>query len=152
VFSITLLLTNSTASLDSLTFEPAWTVVAHPLTILGAAALAVGAAAVERRLENAPEFALGLLLGMLTVLASVGLNCAVLVLGGVQHWTLLPLGLLVAHLPIAVGEGIVLGFTVGFLARVKPAMLGIQGSEMSAFVPGEAFAKQQAANERVGVN
>jgi hypothetical protein len=30
----------------------------------------------------------------------------------------------VAHLPIAVIEGIILGFTVGFLARVKPALLG----------------------------
>jgi hypothetical protein len=32
--------------------------------------------------------------------------------------------LLIAHLPLAVLEGVVLGFTVGFLARVKPAMLG----------------------------
>ena len=31
---------------------------------------------------------------------------------------------LIIHLPIAVIEGIVLGFTVGFLVRVKPELLG----------------------------
>ena len=48
------------------------------------AALALAAAAVwlERRLENRPEFPLGLLLGELTVLATVGLNFLVLVWGG----------------------------------------------------------------------
>jgi hypothetical protein len=54
----------------------------------------------------------------------VALNCAVLILGGEQHWPVPPLVLLVAHLPIAVLEGIVLGFTLGFVAKVKPEMLG----------------------------
>jgi hypothetical protein len=30
----------------------------------------------------------------------------------------------VAHLPVAVIEAFIVGFTVGFLARVKPEMLG----------------------------
>ena len=33
-----------------------------------------------------------------------------------------------AHLPFAVIEGVILGFVVGFLARVKPEMLGIRRS------------------------
>src|SRR5262249_31919876 len=39
-------------------------------------------------------------------------------------WELLALAFLVVHLPIAVMEGVVLGFTVGFLARVKPELIG----------------------------
>jgi hypothetical protein len=31
----------------------------------------------------------------------------------------------VAHVPVAAVEGVVLGFTVGFLARVKPELLGL---------------------------
>ena len=33
--------------------------------------------------------------------------------------------LVIAHLPFAVVEGVILGFVVGFLAKVKPEMLGI---------------------------
>jgi hypothetical protein len=33
--------------------------------------------------------------------------------------------LFVAHLPLAVVEGFVLGFVVSFLARVKPELLGL---------------------------
>jgi hypothetical protein len=33
--------------------------------------------------------------------------------------------LVIAHLPFAVIEGVILGFVVGFLAKVKPEMLGI---------------------------
>ena len=41
------------------------------------------------------------------------------------QWRTVGLAVFVAHLPIAVVEGIVLGFTVGFLAKVKPEMLGL---------------------------
>jgi cobalt/nickel transport system permease protein len=123
VFSVTLLQTNSLASVESLALETAWQRTIHPATLTAAFALAALAAVVERRLENAPEFALGLLVGGLTVLVTVALNCAVLILGGEQHWPVPPLVLLVAHLPIAVLEGIVLGFTLGFVAKVKPEML-----------------------------
>jgi ABC-type Co2+ transport system permease subunit len=129
VFSVTLLQANSLGALEELAIEPAWQRTLHPVTLALALAAALMAAMLERRLENAPEFSLGLLIGALTVMASVGLNCAVLVLGGERvdgalpgRWV--PLALLVAHLPIAVFEGIVLGFTLGFLAKVKPEMLG----------------------------
>jgi ABC-type Co2+ transport system permease subunit len=124
VFSVTLLQTNSLGSVEALTLEAAWQRALHPVTVAAALALAMAAAVLERRLENAPEFSLGLLIGGLAVLASVGLNCAVLILGGEQHWPVPPLILLVAHLPIAVLEGVVLGFTLGFVAKVKPEMLG----------------------------
>jgi hypothetical protein len=82
------------------------------------------AAWVERRLENAPEFSLGLLIGETSVLATAFLICLVLLWGGEEDWHALALLVFVVHLPIAVIEGIILGFTVGFLAKVKPEMLG----------------------------
>src|SRR5205823_3017299 len=89
-----------------------------------ALALSFLAAGAERRLDNAPEFPLGLLVGMGTVLATTALNALVLLWGGAEDWHTIVLLVFVAHLPIAVIEGVVLGFTVGFLARVKPEMLG----------------------------
>jgi cobalt/nickel transport system permease protein len=78
----------------------------------------------ERRLENAPEFPLGLLVGETSVLATVLVQCLVLVGGSNEDWPSLVLLSIVPHLCIAVIEGAVLGFTVGYLARVKPEMLG----------------------------
>jgi cobalt/nickel transport system permease protein len=87
---------------------------------LGLAALAVWA---ERRMENAPEFPIGLLVGEIGVLATLLLNAIALGWGGHEDWHVLAQLVFVAHLPIAVVEGIVLGFTVGFLIRVKPEMV-----------------------------
>lgn len=100
------------------------TLTIHPAVLVGVLVLAVAAAWLERRLENRPEFPLGLLVGEFAVLATTFLNAAVLVWGTREDWRLVALGVFVAHLPIAVIEGIVLGFTVSFLARVKPEMLG----------------------------
>jgi cobalt/nickel transport system permease protein len=85
---------------------------------------AVGAAWLERSLDTSPEFPLGLLVGELSVLATVALHCGVLILGGESNWQVWAMIDLIVHLPIAVIEGVVLGFTVGFLARVKPELLG----------------------------
>jgi cobalt/nickel transport system permease protein len=96
----------------------------HPLTLLIACAIGVAAAVLERSLDHAPEFPLGLLVGELSVLATVILHCTVLIVGGSEDWQVWALIDLIVHLPIAVIEGLVVGFTVGFLARVKPQMLG----------------------------
>ncbi len=104
--------------------EPALHVVLHPATLAVALALAGGAAWVERRLENAPEFPQGLLVGELAVLATVLLLCVVLRLGGADFGETPPLVLAVLYLPLAAIEGVIVGFTVGFLARVKPELLG----------------------------
>jgi cobalt/nickel transport system permease protein len=123
VFSIVLLCSNRVSQLDHLDAGPARAVTLHPLTLAAAGLLAVLAALVERRLDHAPEFALGLLVGGVVVLATMALNCAVLLWGGQEDWHTLALLTFVAHLPVVVVEGIVLGFTVGFLVRVKPEML-----------------------------
>lgn len=95
-----------------------------PLSLGSALALGMLVAWFDRKLENGPEFPLGLLIGESTVLLTVLLNCCVLAWGGYEDWTTLAEWIFAAHMPIAVVEGLVLGFTMGFLARVKPEMLG----------------------------
>lgn len=125
VYSVTLLLTALDLSLaDDVLF--------HPTTLTGALVLSWGAVWLERRLENRPEFPLGLLLGELTVLATVGLNFLVLVWGGETNFFVPALIVALTHLPLAVVEGVVVGCTVGFLARVKPAMLGLPQPAISS--------------------
>lgn len=129
IFSVVLLCTNPVSQLITLQTEAAVRWTFHPLTLLTALVFAALAAWGERRLENAPEFPLGLLIGEISVLATLVLNGLVLLWGGQEDWHSLVLLVLVAHLPIAVIEGIVTGFTVGFLVRVKPEMIGWVAAE-----------------------
>jgi ABC-type Co2+ transport system permease subunit len=124
VYSVTLLCTNHIGQHIRPDTEWANFLTFHPLCLAAALLLAGLVAWGERRFENAPEFPLGLLVGEIAVLATILLNCLVLIWGGQEQWDTLALVLFIAHLPIAVVEGIILGFTVGFLVRVKPEMLG----------------------------
>jgi cobalt/nickel transport system permease protein len=124
VYSVTLLCTNSLRQTTPTDVTVANAISFHPLTLAAAALLSALVMYAERRLENAPEFALGLLIGEVTVLATVALNLLALLWGGETDWRTPALIMLVVHLPIAVIEGVVVGFTVGFLARVKPELLG----------------------------
>jgi cobalt/nickel transport system permease protein len=76
-------------------------------------------------------FAMGLVVGMSATLASTVLNCLVLTWGGVEDWRELARLVLLAHLPVVVIEGLILGFTIKFLAQVKPEMLGLVPAENS---------------------
>jgi cobalt/nickel transport system permease protein len=125
VFCAVLLWDNGLVAQPPLKLGLAGQVVFHPVTLIGAALLGVGAVCLERRLENTPEFALGFLLGETAVLLTLGLAAVALVWGGLAHWHTLAVGLFLLHLPIAVIEGVVLGFMVGFLTRVKPELLGL---------------------------
>jgi cobalt/nickel transport system permease protein len=122
-YSVALLCTNPLHQVPALDVSWANHVTFHPVTLAAALLLAAGAAAVERRLENAPEFPLGLLVGEFAVLLTLLLHSLVLLWGGQEDWHSLALGTFIVHLPLAVLEGVVLGFTVGFLVRVKPEML-----------------------------
>jgi cobalt/nickel transport system permease protein len=123
VYSVTLLVTNGLQTVGKPDFDGADAITFHPLTLTCAVFLAAGAAWLERRLQTAPEFALGLLIGELTVLATIALNGLVLLWGGEVDWRL-ALALVILHLPIAALEGVIVGFVVGFLAKVKPSLLG----------------------------
>jgi ABC-type Co2+ transport system permease subunit len=97
-----------------------WSLAPFTLVILGL--VAILAAWWERRLENAPDFPLGLLIGEVAVLLAVALNALVLGLAVPGAETVAAV-LFVAHLPLAALEGVVCGFTVSFLARVAPQFL-----------------------------
>jgi cobalt/nickel transport system permease protein len=124
VFSLSLLFTNRVTGIGGLDAGTALRITFHPGTLAAATAVALAAAWLELREGGGPEFASGVALGVFAVLATVALNAAVLLWGGAEDWHALALIVFAAHLPIAALEGIVLGFTVSFLARVKPEMLG----------------------------
>ncbi len=99
-----------------------WT---HSVIFAGAMLVSIVAAMLEPKLENAPEFPVGLFLGTFTVLLTMVCHCVALILGrsdeGLQ---IAAAASFVAHLPVAAIEGVVVGSTLGFLAKVKPELLG----------------------------
>jgi cobalt/nickel transport system permease protein len=131
VYSVTLLVTNRPSQLTDADLSWADRVTFHPAVLAGAVLVAAVAAGVEYRLGNAPEFPLGLVVGEFAVLATILLNTVALIFGGRADWASLALLTFIIHLPLAVVEGIILGFAVGFLARVKPEMLGRTAPEKS---------------------
>ena len=63
--------------------------------------------------------------GWLTVVLTAALNAAVLILGGVEDWTIIAAPQFAIYVVLGVVEGLVLGVTAGFLVRVKPELLGM---------------------------
>ena len=150
VYSLSLLLNTSLTKLDEVALYVANMRLLDPWIGGGAILFAVVAVALERRLENAPEFPLGFLVGELSVLMTVALNCVVLLAGGEKLSSMMILGLMIAHLPFAVVEGVILGFVVGFLAKVKPEMLGLTRIPIVVF-PGVVAHPEVKASEAIMV-
>jgi cobalt/nickel transport system permease protein len=88
-----------------------------------------------RRTSIALLWVFGCIIGMTSVLATLVLNAGVLLWGGAEDWHQIVYLVFVAHLPIVGLEGIVLGFTVSFLARVKPEMLGLSSVAFQKWHP-----------------
>lgn len=132
IYSLALLFTNHTADLR--TPDTTWAdwLTFHPFTLMATTVIAMVAAWLEHQFENAPEFPIGLLIGTTSVLATALLTGMALLFGSHEVGHTPVLMILVAHVPIAVVEGMVLGFTVGFLVRVKPELLGWQTTENAA--------------------
>jgi ABC-type Co2+ transport system permease subunit len=106
-----------------------------PLILTVLALAGVVAAVWERRLENSPDFPLGLLVGELTVLATIALNALVLRLALPAEAAAVVAVVFAAHLPIAALEGVVCGFAVSFLLRVAPdAVDGSSAGKREHFV------------------
>lgn len=121
----------------------------HPTTLAVTVVLAIIAARLERRLDHSPDFAVGLIVGELAVLGAVALNCLVLLQGGEDDWTYPALLEVLFHLPVAVIEGVLLGFTVGFLTRVRPELL--QPEVRSQEAEGKNHESASATSVAVGV-
>lgn len=101
------------------------------LTTLGLNACIIGIPAVIAgqlfpllRRAGVPAFALGCLLGTGAAGAAVGLNFFVLLAGGKDDWETLAKLVLLAHVPVVIVEGLMLGVVVRYLKKVKPEMLG----------------------------
>ena len=98
--------------------------VGRPIGLAALLIVSAIAAICERRWEDRPGFPLGCLLGIFSVLMTVALLAAVLLLGmpGVDDGPVM--AIVLAHLPVAAVEGIVLGSVVAFLTQVRPDLLG----------------------------
>jgi ABC-type Co2+ transport system permease subunit len=99
-------------------------VLVHPFTLLLCLLVALAAVRIDRQLENDETFLVGLLLGQFTVLETLILNSLVLAYGAEENWETLAKLVFIAHLPIVAAEGVILGFTLSFLTKVRPDILG----------------------------
>ncbi len=97
--------------------------VLFPWSVLVVGPLVFALKQVDRILKLTVEFRAGFLTGMIAVLFTVALNALVLITGGVEDWRVWAGVSFAAHLPIALIEGAITGFTVDFLARVAPGLL-----------------------------
>jgi cobalt/nickel transport system permease protein len=99
--------------------------------IVGIPALVAGFAyPVMVRLLLAP-FARGLILGAGASAGAVALNFVVLLFGGKDDWSTLATLVLLAHVPVVIIEGLMLGVIVRYLEKVKPEMLCQTGNTSS---------------------
>lgn len=92
--------------------------------IIGLPALAAGWLFPVLRRIGVPAFVRGFVLGSGAVAGAVGLNFLVLLFGGKDDWETLSKLVLLAHLPVVLIEGLILGVVVLYLEKVKPEMLG----------------------------
>jgi len=95
------------------------------MTVPAIAARGVFAVTAGRTRPPRPRraFWAGLVSGTFAVLLTAALNAAVLVVAGVEDFRVVAALVLAAHLPIAAIEGVIVGFTASYLARVKPELL-----------------------------
>jgi len=103
--------------------EPALAFCRHPATVGALLAFAAVCALAHPSLTARPEVLAGVFVGGMAVVLTLALTGGVLLLDGAETWGRFVSAVFVAHLPLALIEGLILGVTVGFLARVKPALL-----------------------------
>ncbi|HYV34563.1 MAG TPA: CbiM family transporter [Gemmataceae bacterium] len=78
----------------------------------------------RRRSLTILEIMAGFVVGTLAVLATIALNYVALVFGSEMDLTVPARLLVLFYLPVAALEGVIVGFLVGFLVKVKPTMIG----------------------------
>jgi cobalt/nickel transport system permease protein len=92
--------------------------------VIGVPAVLAGLLFPLLRRAGVPPFPAGVLLGSGAAAGSVLLNFLVLLFGGKDDWETLAKLVLLAHVPVVVVEGLLLGVIVRYLEKVKPEMLG----------------------------
>ena len=98
--------------------------IVHPLFMLPFAVAVYIAIQSRRRWNINAYFKAGFLVGMVCVLTTAALNAVLLLIAGVEDWSVIAVVVLAAHIPIALIEAAVVGSTARFLQRVKPELLG----------------------------
>jgi len=101
--------------------------VLHPIVAAGLSGMYAVAAVTGRPTGIDPAFRAGFFTGLVTVVLTAGLNAVILVVAGVEDWSIVAALVLAAHLPIAVIEGLVVGCTTSFLARERPELVSCIG-------------------------
>jgi cobalt/nickel transport system permease protein len=91
--------------------------------VIALPAVAAGAAYPLLRRAGVPPFGRGVLLGGAAVAGAAVLNFLALWLGGQEDWSTLARLVLLAHVPVVVVEGLILGVVVRYLEKVRPDML-----------------------------
>src|SRR5262245_29036887 len=102
---------------------PAWGLVMAPVTVCCLVVLGGAAAWLDARVGHAPEFVAGACVGALAVVGTTLLTGLALLTDNTHRWGTFASAVLLAHLPLALIEGLLLGVMAAFLARVKPEML-----------------------------
>lgn len=92
--------------------------------IIGIPAVVAGQLFPPLRRMGVPAFPLGCLLGAGAAGGAVVLNFLVLLVGGKDDWETLAKLVLLAHVPVVIVEGLMLGVVVRYLEKVKPELLG----------------------------
>lgn len=93
------------------------------ICVLSLPALIVPVCFRRRRTRQQSAFWYGFFVGVATVLVTISLHAAILYLGGIENLAMIAkLGFL-AHLPLALIEGAILGSVCQFLQQVKPELL-----------------------------
>jgi cobalt/nickel transport system permease protein len=106
-----------------------WTTLGVNSCIVSLPALAAGALYPVLRRLHVPAFVRGVLLGGGAVAVTVALNFFALLLGGKEDWQTLAKLVLLAHVPVVLVEGLMLGVLVRYLEKVKPELLNHQRTE-----------------------
>ncbi|WP_439630952.1 CbiM family transporter [Gemmata sp.] len=91
--------------------------------IITVPAVLAGAAYPALKRVGVPPFGRGVILGAGAAAGAVALNFVALLFGGAEDWYLLARLVLLAHVPVVVVEGLLLGVVVRYVEKVKPEML-----------------------------
>lgn len=115
--------------------------------IMSIPAILAGWAYAAMRSVGIPAFVRGVVVGGGAVALSVTLNFLVLLMGGKEDWGTLARLVLLAHVPVVLLEGFMLGAIVQYLEMVKPDMLRRQerpAEEAAAEASTEGASKTRA--------
>lgn len=127
---------------------PALAICLHPAALAALLTFTAICALAHPYFTARPEVPAGAFLGVASVILTLALSGGVLLCDGAETWGRWVPAVFVAHLPLALLEGLLLGVTAGFLARVKPAMLRLPEAAPSPAVLAVAALLLTAAPAR----